>query len=141
VTASPQSFKVLVLDALNGKPQTNVRVDYFCEGQVGRSLNSPMQSILTGSDGVAQVPFGCRNGARIELSVLPPGNDEYSKEECGGLEPEPFDKIMANGFISDPSGAGNIWCPRKVSRKLKPVPGEVIIFVKKPTWWQVHVAG
>ena len=37
--------------------------------------------------------------------------------------------------------AGNIWCPNKVSKILKTAPGLVVIFVKKPTWWQPHVAG
>jgi len=27
-----QDLKVLVLDALNGKPQANVKVEYFCVG-------------------------------------------------------------------------------------------------------------
>jgi len=131
-----QSFNVLILDALDGKPQASVRIDYFCEGQGW----IPSNLVLTGTDGIAQVPSICGNGGQIELSAVPPGNDEYAKDECGGFGAS-TQQIMTNGFISDPSGAGGIWCPRRVSKRLKPVPGEVIIFVKKPTWWQVHVAG
>jgi len=47
---------------------------------------------------------------------------------------------MQVGVISKPTADGGIWCPAKVSKKLKPIPGQVIIFVKKPTWWQKHVA-
>ena len=42
-----QDLKVLVLDALNGKPQAGVQVDYFC---VGKPHNSPSKSALTNSD-------------------------------------------------------------------------------------------
>jgi hypothetical protein len=141
LVAFPQNFKVLVLDALNGKTQQNVKVDYFCEGRSPDQLNSPIESVLTGPDGMAQVPYKCASGARIELSVFPPGDGVYAKEECGGEGGVTIDEIMKTGFIADPSSDGNIWCPRRVSKKLKPVPAQVIIFVKKPTWWQAHVAG
>jgi hypothetical protein len=49
--------------------------------------------------------------------------------------------VVSAGFLSKPDAAGGIWCPTKISRTLKPVPGQVIMFVKKPTWWQSHVAG
>jgi hypothetical protein len=128
------TFRVLVLDALDGKPQAEIKVDYFCEGQGW----NPQDSVTTGPDGVAVVPYRC-NGGRQEVSVIAPS--PVKKEECGGLDATQWSDIVTTGVISDPSGAGSIWCPRKISRKLKPVPGQVTIFIKKPTWWQSHVAG
>ena len=37
--------------------------------------------------------------------------------------------------------SGGIWCPARVSKTLKSVPGQITVFVKKPTWWQSHGAG
>jgi 5-hydroxyisourate hydrolase-like protein (transthyretin family) len=134
-----QEIKVLVLDALDGKPQVKVIVQYSCEGQSW----SPANEVSTGDDGKAEVPFKCGKEGRIGFSVFAPDweHSEYAKSECGGLGAKTLEEILLTGFISDPSGAGNIWCPRKISRTLKPVPGQVTIFMKKPTWWQVHVAG
>jgi len=131
-----QSFKVLVLDALDGKPQLGIKIGYFCESKGGL----PSNSVPTDASGVAEIPFICSEGTRIELSASGP-NVKYGKEECGDLEPITLQEILSVGIISNPSGDGGIWCPTKISRKLKPIPGQVILFVKKPTWWQVHVAG
>jgi hypothetical protein len=73
----------------------------------------------------------------IEIAVFPPNK----KEQCGGDAGMTFNDVASGGFVSKPDSAGGIWCPTKVSRTLKPVPGQVTIFVKKPTWWQSHVAG
>jgi len=134
---SAQSFSVLVLDALDGRPQPSVIVNYFCEGEG----YIPSNYKETDDSGIAVVPFICKTGGSVELNVQSKSNQMYAKEECGELIPLTLQSILSKGAISDPSGAGNIWCPRKVSKKLKPVPGEVIIFMKRPTWWQVHVAG
>jgi hypothetical protein len=131
--ASTQTFSVLVLDALSGEPQANVVVDYFCEG---RGF-APQNKVTTGKNGLAVVPFLCDGEAKIELSLIASTN----KEECGGLAPLSFAEILTQGAISKPDGAGNIWCPTKVSKKMQRVPGQVIMFIKKPTWWQSHVAG
>jgi hypothetical protein len=40
-----------------------------------------------------------------------------------------FNDVVSVGFVSKPDSAGGIWCPTKVSRTLKPVPGQVIMFV------------
>lgn len=132
--AQTLAFRLLVLDALNGEPQSGVRVEYFCEGEGFRG-----DSINTASDGKAEIPSKCKckNGTRIEISELPPGN----KEECGGVDALTIGEILTKGFISEPTGAGNIWCPNKQRRRLRAVPGQVTVFVKKPTWWQAHVAG
>ena len=61
-------------------------------------------------------------------------------EECGSLEPQTIEQILDVGVISKPTAAGGIWCPARISEKLKLLPGQVIIFAKKPTWWQKHVA-
>jgi hypothetical protein len=130
------TFKVLVLDALNGKPQPGVSVEYFCPGQ---GWKRPPE-VKTGPDGAAEVPYACKDGEEA-LNVFPPG-DKGAKEECGGGPPEmKLSDIMTTGIISEPTADGNIWCPAKQRRKLKPVPGQVTIFVKKPTWWQSHIAG
>jgi hypothetical protein len=130
-----ETFKVLVLDALDGVPQAGMSVDYFCEGQ--RWL--PSDHVTTNSKGIAEISYACSDQARIEISLRVPGNQ--NKEECGGLGAQTIRDIMSIGVISQPNAAGNIWCPTKISRKLKPVPGQVTIFIKKPTWWQSHVAG
>jgi hypothetical protein len=135
--ASAESFKVVVRDALSGKPQLGAEVLYFCEGHPPESLNGPQKTVLTDSFGVVEIPFLCGEGDRVEISVT----TSYRKEECGGLEPKTLKEIRTTGVISAPNGEGSIWCPTRVSRKLTPVPGEVLIFVKKPTWWQAHVAG
>jgi len=60
---------------------------------------------------------------------------------CSGssLGAKTFKVLVLDALRSKPDG--NIWCPRQISRKLKPVPGHVTTFLKKPTWWQSHVAG
>jgi len=63
------------------------------------------------------------------------------KEQCGSDARTTLNEVRAVGFLSDPSSDDGIWCPAKVRKTLKPVPGQVTIFVKKPTWWQSHVAG
>lgn len=130
---SPQ-FKVLVLDALDGKPQRNVKVEWFCAGP---PLNQSGASTFTNDMGIATLSFSCNEKQVIEIEVFPPNR----KEQCGDDVNTNINDVASMGFISNPTAAGGIWCPAKVSRNLKPVPGQVTIFVKKPTWWQSHVAG
>ncbi len=126
-----QVFRVLVLDAVDGSAQSGVEVRFFCTGRKG---NEPPQSVTTSSSGLAEIPFRCGTNARIGLSlVVPP-----PKLECGKLAPLDFDDISARGVISTPNGEGNLWCPAKISSKKKSVPGLVLVFVKKPAWWQTH---
>src|SRR5579862_2160714 len=132
--AQTPTFQVLVLDALDGKPQVGVEVHYFCTGKPNRL---PAGAVLTDQKGLADVPNLCRDGEDIELWTSTP----KGKEQCGDLPPFTSNEITSNGIVSKPDAGGGIWCPAKVSKKLKPVPGQVIIFVKKPTWWQSHVAG
>jgi hypothetical protein len=129
-----QDLKVLVLDALDGKPQANVKVEYFCAGP---PRNSTSKTTLTNNEGLASVSILCSDKQKIDISVYPP--DE--KEQCGDDAVMNFDDVVLVGFLSKPDSAGGIWCPTRVSRTLKPVPGQVIMFIKKPTWWQSHVAG
>jgi len=129
-----QDVKVLVLDALNGTPQGNVRVDYFC---AGLPLNSGHKQTTTNDEGVATISTSCSDQQKIEISVFPPNK----KEQCGGDAGMTFNDVATAGFISKPDSAGGIWCPAKVSRKLKAVRGQEILFVKKPTWYQSHFAG
>ena len=135
-----QDLQVLVLDALNGKPQASVKVEYFCTGrpritQPNPAMTSPSRTI-TNSGGLALFANPCGREEEIEISVYPPDK----KEQCG-VGPVTLREIISVGFVSKPDADGGIWCPTKVSKTLKPVPGQVIMFVKKPTWWQSHVAG
>lgn len=134
-SSGAQRIKVLVLGALNGKPYGGIEIHYTCEDG---GTWSPSQKTSTGTNGLAEVPFSCGSGVKFKVWTYIEG-DELS--ECGEMEGQTLQKIFEVGFISDPRAAGGIWCPAKISRKMKPVPGEVILFVKKPTWWQSHIAG
>lgn len=141
-----KQFSVLVLDALNGKAQAGFEVLSSCESK-GLSKSDFEQAKKTDPNGIAQIPFRCNKNDRIQLSVTQrsisnnyESSDGYDKQECGYLEPQSLEQILTVGLISKPTAAGGIWCPTKISKKMNPVPGQVIIFVKKPTWWQVHVA-
>jgi hypothetical protein len=92
---------------------------------------------MTNAEGLADVFYACGPDAKIDLWVLPP----YPKEQCGALSPLIYSDISTAGVVSDPTADGGIRCPRKTSKKLTPVPGQVVIFVKKPTWYQSHLAG
>jgi 5-hydroxyisourate hydrolase-like protein (transthyretin family) len=129
-----QDLQVLVLDALDGKPQANVEVEYFCAGP---PRNSAVNRSLTNNEGMAKISNSCNDNQKIEVSAYPPNR----KEQCGDDAVMTFNDVVAVGFLSKPDSAGGIWCPPRVSKTLKPVPGQVTIFVKKPTWWQSHVAG
>jgi hypothetical protein len=132
------SFTVLVLDALSGKPEPNVTVGYNCTPNDPHGLNSPEESSLTGQDGTTRIVYHCAADETLEIGV----NHGGRKEQCGGgLGGLTLQEITSNGIVAQPGSAGSIWCPDKVSKKLKPQPGQVILFVKKPTWWQSHIAG
>jgi len=135
LTLQGQTIRVLVLDALNGKPQEGVKVNYFCQYRYRNEL--PPKSVTTNSEGFADVPYTCGVDAKIEIGVYAP----LPKEQCGELGALTYDEISATGIVSNPSADGGIWCPKKISKKLKPVPGQLVIFVKKPTWHQSHIAG
>jgi len=128
------TFHVLVLDALDGKPQVNVKIEPLC---AGLPRNFSEETALTNDRGIATISYACGEKQRIEIAVFPPNK----KEQCGGDAGMTFNDVVSGGFLSEPDSDGGIWCPTKVSKKLKPVPGQAIIFVKKPTWWQSHVAG
>jgi hypothetical protein len=87
--------------------------------------------------GIATISYTCNDKQKIEISVYPPNK----KEQCGDDVNTNLNDVTSMGFISNPSAAGGIWCSTKVSMTLKPVPGQITVFVKKPTWWQSHVAG
>lgn len=128
-----QDLQVLVLDALDAKPQAHVEVEYFC---TRTQHNSTHRTALTNNDGLAKFSDPCSDEEEIEISIYPPDK----KEQCG-VGPIALKDILSVGAVAKPDAAGGIWCPTKVSKILKPVPGQLIMFVKKPTWWQSHVAG
>jgi hypothetical protein len=131
-----QDLKVLVLDALDGKPQVNVKVESLCAGPPRNFGGKPA---FTNDKGIATISHVCNEKQVIEIEVFPPNK----KEQCGSDAKTNFSEVTSVGFLSDPSSEaiGGMWCPTKVSRTLKPVPGQVILFVKKPTWYQSHIAG
>jgi len=128
-----QDVRVLVLDALSGKPEANVKVDYLCTRP---QLNRPGKGALTNSEGLATLTNPCHKDEEIEIAIYPPGK----KEQCG-VGPVTLAQILSVGAVAKPDADGGLWCPTKVSRRIKPLPGQVVMFVKRPTWWQSHVAG
>jgi hypothetical protein len=117
-----QSFKVLVLDALNGKPESGAIVRYFC---VGLGWNSK-DEVRTGMDGIAQVPYQCREGTE-QFAVGVPGG---VKGECGEVGSLKLSDILSTGIISEPERASDyFWCPTSQRSKFKPIPGQVTVFV------------
>jgi len=127
-----QEIKVLVLDASSGKPQPGVEIQYYC---AGRTRNSPNSApVLTHSDGLAKVPITCSETQKMDLRALPPD----PKEQCGELPLLTLQEITSSGVVANPGADGNIWCSDKVSRKMKAAPGQITLFVKKPTWFQSH---
>lgn len=127
-----QDLRVLVLQAVDGKPQGNVVVEYFCTRP---QHNSGHQRVRTSNDGSATFLNPCSDGEEIEISIYPPDK----KEQCG-VGPVTLKEILSVGVVAKPDADGGIGCPTKVSKTLKPVPGQITMFVKKPTWWQSHVA-
>lgn len=131
--ANKQPTKVLVLDDLGGKPEPRAKVEYFC---TGKTNDLPQKAELTDDKGVAEIPYYCQGDLQLELTVVPAGK----KEMCGG----PLvlgDADLSSGIVSDPTADGGIRCPKKASKKLKATPNVIVVFVKKPTWWQSHIAG
>jgi hypothetical protein len=127
------TLRVLVLDALDGKPQAGVPVAYLCD-EIPHSLSD---SVSTDKTGIALVPYECKPGNKIEIEAIP----ENHKEGCGSGVDVTVEEVQSTGVISRPDSPGGIWCPTRISRKLTAVPGQVTLFIKKPTWWQSHVAG
>ena len=142
VLGRAQTFKVRVLDALRGSPYNDMPVNSFCFRE-GERTHTSNRTTLTDSNGVAEILYDCKKGETINL--LTGALDGKSKwtgkvEECGYLDSLTIEQILNVGVVSNPSAPGGIWCPAKISKKMKPIPGQVIIFAKKPTWWQKHVA-
>ena len=133
-----QSFKVLVLDAVSGKPQENIHVNFYCSDS--RRNYFPVEEDDTDSEGIVNIPYKCK-GDQPKIVINAGGAVEmrHHKEQCGGDEVvASYEQISSKGIISSPDEAGQMQCTTKISRKLKPVPGQVVIFVKKPSWWQSH---
>jgi len=64
-----QDLQVLVLDALDGKPQANVKVEYFC---TGTPHNSTPKTTFTNIEGLAKVSILCGDEQKIDIAVYPP---------------------------------------------------------------------
>ena len=90
-----QSVRVLVLDALSGKPQSRVEVYYFCQRETHNSL--PADSDITNSDGIAIVSYPCKDDQKIAFDVT-----ALPKEECGELHAVTFKEISEIGIVSPP---------------------------------------
>jgi hypothetical protein len=128
-----QDLRVLVLGASDAKPQANVNVEYFCTRP---QHNSAHKTVRTDNKGVATISNPCSSEEEVEIALYPTDK----KEQCG-VGSITLKEILSVGAVAKPDEAGGIWCPTKVSRAMKPVPGQIIMFVKKPTWWQSHFAG
>jgi hypothetical protein len=123
---------VLVLDAVSGKPQSNIQVHFYCRAS---GLNHSADEDDTDDKGVVTINYDCK-GAEPQIAIAVTG---LPKEQCGGSwVVATFEDISTKGIVSAPNADGEMQCPTKISRKLKPVPGQIIIFVKKPSWWQSH---
>jgi hypothetical protein len=130
-------FRVLVLDALDGRPQAAMDVGFLCD-EIPHQINL---YVTTDKNGIAEVPYSCKSGSKIEVVAIGNIHKGTHKEGCGGGIAATIEDINSRGVISKPDSDGSIWCPTKVSARLKPVPGQVTLFVKKPTSWQSHIAG
>src|SRR5579859_5694109 len=71
-----QDLQVVVLDALDGRPQAHVEVEYFC---TGIQHNSAHKRAVTNNEGSTMVSNFCIDQEEIEISIYPPGK----KEQCG----------------------------------------------------------
>jgi len=126
-----QSFNVLVLDAVSGKPQRKIQVDFFCSDSKRNYL--PPEEGDTDDRGILIVPYTCQ-GDKARINIDAAGK---RKEQCGSSEVSAtIEEISSKGIISAPDAAGEMHCTTKISSKLKPVPGQITIFVKKPSLWQ-----
>jgi len=141
VLGRAQTFKVRVLGAIDGKPYNNIPIIYYCDDPAQFKITR--KHAVTDSNGFAVIPYECKDRKRIKIDTfIASGESSWAGkvEECGWLEPQTIEQILNVGVISTQTAAGGIWCPAKVGKQLTPIPGQVIIFVKKPTWWQKHVA-
>jgi hypothetical protein len=125
-----QDVRVLVLDAVNGKPQRGAEVHHYCQTDARNIF--PVDTDSTNSHGIAIVSYACKENQKMVFFVT-----ALPKEECADLQAVTLEQISGVGIISPPNGEGEMHCTTKVSRKLNPVPGQVIIFIKKPSFWQM----
>src|SRR5436853_2428280 len=72
-----QSFKVLVLDAVSGKPQENVQVHFFCRDS---RRNYSIEEDDTDWEGIVTIGYTC-NGEDPQIVIFV---TDLPKEECGG---------------------------------------------------------
>jgi len=74
-----QTFKVLVLDAVSGKPQRNMQVSFFC--QDSRRNYLPPDDDDTNSEGVVVVPYKCKTeDSKIAISVTGLPKEQMRKQ-------------------------------------------------------------
>ena len=138
ISLMAQNVKVLVLDAVSGKPQSKMEVSFFCQDSMRNHL--PPEEDDTDDDGVVIIPYTCKGEeSKIVIDASGSVEERGSKEQCGSSGvAATIEEISSKGIISAPDAAGQMHCTTKISRKLKPVPGQVVILVKKPSWWQSH---
>jgi hypothetical protein len=129
-SSEAQKISVLVLDDVTGKPYQGIEIHYGCEDG---GTWSPSRTRKTDINGLAEVSYPCASGVLFKVWTYIPGE---KLAECGELTGQTLQKLLEVGVISDPRADGGIWCPAKISKKMKPVPGQVTLFLKKPTWWQ-----
>ena len=131
-TSKVSYFEILVLDAISGRPEANTKITFFCEAP-----RTPSTSVFTDGSGLTHVPFYCSQGTKIQFTIYP----RIQKEQCGGNPSLTLEEILSKGVVSSPVSDGGLFCSStKFIKRLVPVPGRVVVFVKKPSWWQSHIA-
>jgi hypothetical protein len=89
-----QELQIRVLDALDGKPQANVEVEYFC---TRTQHNSEHKSALTNNDGLAKISNPCSAEEEIAISIYPPNK----KKQCG-VGPITLKEVLSVGAVAKP---------------------------------------
>jgi hypothetical protein len=107
-----------------------VRIELLCVGEPSNFRGKPA---VTDDKGLAAISYTCNDEQTFSILVSPPNR----KEQCGDDAEMSFKVAVSVGIVSSPLSdgeMGGLGCPTRVSKNLKPIPGQVIMFVKKPTW-------
>lgn len=134
-----KQIKVIVLDASSGRPQAEVRLHYWCMPDAVSAVRSDEVTTKTDKDGIAQIPY-CKPNENLGIVAVPTDR----KEQCGSM-PDSLkaDRIASEGvvFTVDSDAGFSQTCSKKAYKKMRPVPGQITIFVQKPSWWHSHFPG
>src|SRR5882762_2049831 len=99
-----QDVRVLVLDAVNGKPQRGAEVHHYCQTYTRNIF--PVASDTTNTHGIAIVSYSCKENQKMVFFVT-----ALPKDECADLGAVTFRQISGEGIVSSPDGEGEMQCP------------------------------